>query len=61
MGDLNSVSGGLGYNFGMFKLDFAYTYAERNSQQGFFNQGFTDGAKINSINNNVSMTLLFEL
>ena len=61
MGDLNSISGGLGYNFGVFKLDFAYTYAERNSQQGFFNQGFTDGAKINSINNNVSMTLLFEL
>lgn len=61
IGDLNSFSAGLGYNFGMFKMDFAYTYAERNSQQGFFNQGFTDGARINTTNNNVSMTLLFEL
>lgn len=61
IGDLNSFSGGLGYNFGVFKLDVAYAYAERNSQQGFFTQGFTDGAKINTKNNNVSMTLLFEL
>lgn len=61
IGDLNSFSGGLGYNFGVFKLDFAYAYGERSSYQGFFNQGFTDGAKINTINNNVSMTLLFEL
>jgi long-subunit fatty acid transport protein len=61
IGDLNSFSGGLGYNFGMFKLDFAYTNAQRSSQQGFFNQGFTDGAKINTTNNNFSMTLLFEM
>jgi hypothetical protein len=61
VGDLNAFSGGFGYNFGVFKLDFAYAYAERNSQQGFFNQGFTDSARINTKNNNVSMTLLFEL
>lgn len=61
VGDLNSFSGGLGYNFGAFKIDFAYAYAERNSQQGFFSQGFTDGARINTTNNNVSMTLLFEM
>lgn len=61
VGDLNSISGGLGYNFGIFKLDLAYAYSERNSQQAFFNQGFTDGARINTINNNVSMTMLFEL
>lgn len=61
IGDLNSFSGGLGYNFGIFKMDFAYTHAERNSQQPFFSQGFTDGAKINTKNNNVSMTLAFEL
>jgi hypothetical protein len=61
IGDLYSISGGLGYNFGVFKLDFAYTYAERDSQQPFFNQGFTDSAKINTQNNNVSMTFAFEL
>ena len=61
IGDLNAFSGGLGYDFGVFKLDFSYAYAERNSQQGFFTQGFIDGPRINTINNNVSMTLLFEL
>ncbi|MDR6760430.1 hypothetical protein J2Y38_000609 [Flavobacterium sp. 2755] len=61
VGDLNSFSAGLGYNFGATKLDLAYAYAERKSNQGFFSQGFTDGAKINSTLNNVSLTLLFEL
>lgn len=61
IGDLNSLSAGFGYNFGVFKLDLSYTYGDRTAQQGFFNQGFTDGAQINAINNNVSMTLLFEL
>ena len=61
IGDLKSFSGGLGYNFGTFKVDLSYTNAQRNSQQPFFNQGFTDGANINTINNNFTMTLLFEL
>ena len=61
IGDLNSFSGGFGYNFGTFKLDLSYVYGERTSQQGFFTQGFTDGAQINTINNNVSATVLFEL
>ena len=61
IGDLNSFSGGLGYNFGMFKVDLSYTNGQRNSQQGFFNQGFTDGAKIKTTNNNFTMTLLFEM
>ena len=61
IGDLKSFSGGLGYNFGTFKVDLSYTNAQRNSQQSFFNQGFTDGANINTINNNFTMTLLFEL
>ncbi|RVT77401.1 transporter [Flavobacterium sufflavum] len=61
IGDLNGYSGGLGYNFGGTKLDVSYAYAKRNSHQGFFSQGLTDGANINSINNTVSLTLLFEL
>jgi hypothetical protein len=61
IGDLNSVSGGLGYNFGAFKLDFAYTNAKRNTQQPFFSQGFTDAAKIKTTNNNFTMTLSFEM
>lgn len=61
IGDLTGYSGGLGYNFGSTKVDLAYSYAKRNSQQGFFSQGFTDGASIDAINNTVSVTLLFEL
>ena len=61
IGDLTGYSGGLGYNFGSTKLDLSYAYAKRDTQQAFFSQGFTDGAKINAINNTVSLTLLFEL
>lgn len=61
IGDLNSYSGGLGYNFGATRLDLAYSYLERKSNQGFFATGFTDGANISSKLNNVSLTLLFEL
>ena len=60
-GDLTGYSAGLGYSFGSTKVDLAYSYAKRNSQQGFFNRGFTDGANIDAINNNVSLSLLFEL
>lgn len=61
VGDLTSYSGGLGYNFGGTKLDLAYSYLERKSNQGFFNTGFTDGANLTSKLNNVTLTLLFEL
>ncbi|MDR7371230.1 outer membrane protein transport protein [Flavobacterium aquidurense] len=61
IGDLNSYSAGLGYSFGATKIDLAYSYLERKSNQGFFATGFTDGANITSKLNNVSMTLLFEL
>ena len=61
IGDLKSFSGGLGYNFGAFRLDLAYSNTKRNSEEGFFTQGFTDAAKIKTSNNNVSMTLLFEM
>lgn len=61
IGGLNGYSAGFGYNFGSTKADLAYAYAKRDSQQGFFSQGFTDGAKINTVTSTVSITLLFEL
>lgn len=61
IGDLNSYSGGLGYNFGGTKVDLAYSYLERKSNQGLFDRGLTDAANITSKLNNVSLTLLFEL
>ena len=61
IGDLTSFSTGFGYNFGSTKLDVAYAYAKRDFNQQFFYQGLTDAARINSVNNTVSVTLLFEL
>ena len=61
IGDLNGYSGGLGYNFGATKLDLAYSFYERKYNQQFFSQGFTDSAQIQSRNNIVTLTLLFEL
>lgn len=61
IGDLHAYSGGFGFNFGSTKLDLAYTYSKRAYNQQLFSQGLTDSAKINSLNNNVTLTLLFEL
>jgi len=61
IGELNSYSAGLGYNFGSTKVDLAYSYLERKSNQGFFSRGFTDGAEVTSKLNNVTLSLLFEL
>ena len=61
IGDLKGYSAGLGYNFGATKVDLSYASAQRDSHQGFFNQGFTDGANINTTTNTISATLLFEL
>jgi hypothetical protein len=61
MGNLTGYSGGLGFNFGNTKLDLAYSFSKRDLHQGFFTQGFTDGANIRSVTNNVSLTMIFEL
>lgn len=61
MGNLFAFSHGLGYNFGNTKLDLAYSNSKRDYNQQFFSQGLTDAARIKSVNNNVSLTLLFEL
>lgn len=61
IGDLNSYSGGLGYNFGATKVDLSYSFAERDSQRAAFSQGFTDYTNLKTKYNNVSLTVLFEL
>lgn len=61
VGDLTGYSGGLGYNFGKFKLDMAYSYSERDTQQTFFSQGIPDAPTISTKNNNVTLSLSFEL
>ena len=61
MGDLNGYSAGLGYSFGNTKVDLAYSYAQRDYNQQFLTSGMTDAAKISRTNNNVTLSLLFDL
>ncbi|WP_291119726.1 OmpP1/FadL family transporter [Flavobacterium sp. UBA6135] len=61
LGNLSSFSTGLGYNFGTIKADLAYANTKQNRMQGFFSQGLTDAAAINSVNNTITLSLLFEL
>jgi Outer membrane protein transport protein (OMPP1/FadL/TodX) len=61
LGNLTSYSGGIGYNFGGTKLDISYTNTQQDYNQQFLSQGMTDAAKINAKNNNVTVTLGFDL
>ncbi len=61
VGDLTGYSAGLGYNFGKTKVDLAYSYAQRDYNQQFLTSGMTDAAKIDRTNNNISLSLLFDL
>jgi hypothetical protein len=61
LGNLTSYSGGIGYNFGGTKLDISYTATQQDYNQQFFTQGMTDAAKINAKNNNITVTLGFDL
>ncbi|WP_136667084.1 OmpP1/FadL family transporter [Flavobacterium sp. H122] len=61
MGDLTGYSGGIGYNFGGTKLDFAYTSYKRKYGEQFLPYGMTSASQINSKNNNITATLTFEL
>lgn len=61
IGDLTGYSGGIGYNFGNTKLDLAYAISKRNYNSTFFSQGLVDYATIKSMNNTISVSILFEL
>lgn len=61
IGNLTGFSSGFGYNFGGTKLDLTYSHSEYDSQKQFFNVGMTDKANINTNNNNITMTLSFEM
>jgi len=58
MGDLNGYSAGLGYNFGDSRIDLAYSYSQRDYYQSLLSRN-TDAAKINSKNNNVTLSYTF--
>lgn len=61
LGDLNSFSTGIGYDFGPMKVDFAYSNTQRTSNQGFFNQGLTSPANVKNQVDSFFVTFLFGL
>jgi len=61
IGNLNGYSTGLGYNFGGTKLDITYSHSQRDFQNQFFNVGMTDYSNINSVMNNLIISMTFEL
>jgi long-subunit fatty acid transport protein len=61
IGDLTGISGGFGYSFGYTKIDLAYTHLQRDTQQSMFSQGFTDAPTIKAQNNNIALTVTFDL
>jgi hypothetical protein len=61
IGDLTGFSGGIGYNFGEFKIDLSYSQSRRITKQGLFDPVFGDYPTIKSVNHNISASVVFEL
>ena len=60
-GDLTGYSLGLGYNFGSFNLDMAFSQAERDTNYQLYNVGLTDSAEFQSKFTDVILTLGFKI
>lgn len=60
-GDLNSISGGIGYNFGSSRLDLALNRTERDVTEPLFDTGINTPALVNgvSMNGTLSYTVNF--
>ena len=56
-GDLNSLSMGLGYDFGNYNLGISYSYAQRERNQSLYGVGLTSAANIDTSIN----TFIFSL
>lgn len=56
MGDLIGYSGGLGYSFNNARIDLSYANTHRNYNQSLITSGMDDSARINNVNNNVSLS-----
>ena len=61
LGELNGFSGGLGIAFGNSKVDLAYSYYNRKMDVPILPTAFTDTARINSRNNNITLSYTLDL
>lgn len=60
-GDLTGFSLGIGYSFGNAKLDLAYENSERSINHQLYNIGLTDATKIDTKNDDITLSLSFSL
>ena len=56
LGDLNSISGGLGYSFDNKRVDLAYTYTHQPIEMSYISSGLNDVAKINTKQHVISLS-----
>lgn len=61
IGAINSYSGGIGYDFEIVKVDLSYILSRRNSQRTLLNVGLPDFSTVNSRNDNVALTVVYNL
>jgi hypothetical protein len=61
IGNLNSFSGGLGFNFGGQRLDLAYAWSQRKADVALLTPGLTDAARVTSTYNNVTLSYTIDL
>ncbi len=59
--DLNGFSTGIGYNFGNYSLDFSYSRTQQEREQQLYSIGLTNTASIEAINNNYTLSIVYEL
>ncbi|MBC8884417.1 outer membrane protein transport protein [Flavobacterium piscinae] len=56
MGDLTGYSGGIGFDFGISRLDLAYAYSRRKMNFDLISSGLNDTSRLTAINNNVTLS-----
>ena len=59
IGDVNSVSGGIGYSFGAARLDFGYSYTHQPISMNVISSGLDDYATVKTKHNNFALTYSF--
>lgn len=55
VGDLEGISGGIGYSFGASRIDLAVNRTERDVAEFLFDTGLTTPAAVNRLNTNVTL------
>ncbi|WP_435137656.1 OmpP1/FadL family transporter [Formosa sp. A9] len=61
IGDLSGYSVGLGYSFGVTKIDITFDQSQRDNNYQLYSVGLTDTASIQTRNSNVTCSLSFAL